>query len=111
MGDSVTPPSLVVPPCLMTIFGASGDLTKRLLLPSLYNMAATQALADKFVLLGVAREEWNDDTFREHIAASLKEFWGPDADPNVVQWLTSRSRFQQGNFDDPATFSQLKNKI
>lgn len=59
-----------VPSCLMTIFGATGDLTKRLLLPSIYNLAAVKGLPDGFQLLGVAMEDWSDDKFRDHIANS-----------------------------------------
>jgi glucose-6-phosphate 1-dehydrogenase len=64
------------PPCLMTIFGATGDLTKRLLLPSLYNLAAHKYLPENFRLLGVAVEPWDDVTFRKHIAETLPQFWG-----------------------------------
>ena len=100
-----------VPPCLMTIFGASGDLTQRLLLPSLYNLVATKVLPDGFGLLGVAREAWDDAKFRDHIATTLKQFWGPDADAGVVGWLTSRARYRQANFDDSAAFDALKTGI
>ncbi len=92
----------------MTIFGASGDLTKRLLLPSIYNLIAAKVLPDTFRLLGVAVEDWNDDIFRDHIATTLKQFWGSDADDAVVNWLTNRAKYQQGNFDDPKCFDALK---
>ncbi len=100
-----------VPGSLMTIFGASGDLTKRLLLPSIYNLVAAKVLPDTFRLLGVAVEDWNDGIFRDHIASSLKQFWGSDADDNLVSWLTSRASYQQGNFDDPKSFDSLKSHI
>ena len=100
-----------VPGSLMTIFGASGDLTKRLLLPSIYNLIAAKVLPDTFRLLGVAVEDWNDDIFRDHIASSLKQFWGSDADGEVVSWLSSRASYQQGNFDDPKSFDALKIRV
>ncbi len=103
--------SSATPPCLMTIFGASGDLTKRLLLPSIYNLAAIKVLPDSFRLLGVAMEGWNDDTFRAHVSDSLRQFWGSDADVSIVNWLTSRALYQQGNFDDPASFEVLKSRV
>jgi glucose-6-phosphate 1-dehydrogenase len=95
------------PPCLMTIFGATGDLTKRLLLPSLYNLAAHKYLPENFRLLGVAVEPWDDVTFRKHIAETLPQFWGADADAGVMEWLVSRAHYRQANFDEPASFDAL----
>jgi glucose-6-phosphate 1-dehydrogenase len=97
-----------VAPCTMTIFGATGDLTKRLLLPSLYNLVAAKVLPDSFRLLGVAVETWDDAKFRDHIATTLKQFWGADADSSLISWITQRSSYQAANFDDPASFDQLK---
>lgn len=99
------------PSCSMIIFGATGDLTKRLLLPSIYNLAAAGILPDSYRLLGIAVEDWNVDKFREHISDSLKQFWGSDADPKLVDWLSSRADYQQGNFDNPAAFEMLKGRI
>ena len=104
-------PSQSVPACLMTIFGASGDLTKRLLLPSLYNLASIKSLPEGFRLLGVAREPWADRKFQDYIAQSLKEFWGPDAASEVIESLTTRAAYLSGNFDDPGLFNSLKNTI
>ena len=100
-----------IPACLLTIFGATGDLCKRLLLPSLYNLAAARMLPDGFRLLGVAVEAWDDGKFQDHIAASLKEFWGPDVDAEAVTWLQQRASYQQGNFDDPASFAAVKSTV
>ena len=100
-----------VPACLMTIFGASGDLTKRLLLPSIYNLVASKILPDQFQLLGVAMEAWDDARFRDHIATTLKQFWGADADDALVKWLTDRAQYQQGNFTEDASFDTLNTRI
>lgn len=100
-----------VPACLFTLFGATGDLTKRLLLPSIYNLVAAKVLPDGFQLLGVAVEPWSDDQFRDHIRQSLQQFWGANADTAVVDWLASRAQYQQGNFDDAASFEALKARI
>ncbi len=108
MPDANLPP---VPGCLMTIFGASGDLTKRLLLPSIYNLVAAKVLPDSFQLLGVAMEPWDDAKFRDHIATSLKQFWGQDADQNVVDWMTSRAHYQSANFTEPASFDAVKDTV
>ena len=100
-----------VPACLMTIFGASGDLTKRLLLPSLYNLAAAKVLPDSFRLLGVAKEDWDDAKFRDHIATTLKQFWGSDVDSSVVDWLTQKASYQGANFDGADSFDKVKATI
>ena len=112
MPDSqTTPQDAPVPSALMTIFGATGDLTKRLLLPSIYNLAASKVLPDTFQLLGAAMEDWNDDKFRQHMSETLKQFWGSDADENVLSWLTQRASYQQVNFDQPDSFAALKTRI
>ena len=100
-----------VPDCLMTIFGATGDLTRRLLLPSIYNLVANKVLPDGFRLLGVAVEAWDDAKFRDHIGASLKQFWGADANNDVISWLQSRASYQSGDFGDPASFAAVKSRF
>lgn len=103
--------SVPLPSALLTIFGASGDLTKRLLLPSIYNLAAAQVLPDGFRLLGVAREDWDDARFKQHIEHSLKEFWGADVNTETVGWIVTRATYQQGNFDEAASFTVVKGKV
>ena len=99
------------PACLLTIFGATGDLTKRLLLPSLYNLIALKVLPDAFRLLGVAVEPWDDAAFRTHILETLPQFWGTEADPDILHWLTSRAFYRQANFDQPSSFDTLAQSI
>jgi hypothetical protein len=62
------------PSCTMVIFGAAGDLTKRLLLPALYNLARTELLPANFALIGVDRLEMSDDAFRQHLDAAVRAF-------------------------------------
>ncbi len=98
-------------PCLLTIFGASGDLTKRLLLPSIYNLVQSGFLDDGFCLLGVAQEDWTDDAFRDHLRQSVQQFWGADADQKTVDWLVSRAHYQTATFGESASFDKLKERI
>lgn len=111
MDQPTKPIADAVPACLLTIFGASGDLTKRLLLPSLYNLAVMKILPDSFRLLGVAMDGWDEGKFRSHIAESLKQFWGPDVAGETVDWLTSRASYTTANFNDPASFDAVKKTI
>ena len=63
-------------PCAMVIFGATGDLTKRLVMPALYNLARTKVLPEKFALIGVARAEGTAESWRDHLYDMLKSFVG-----------------------------------
>ena len=63
-------------PCTMVIFGASGDLTKRLVVPALYNLARTKVLPEKFALIGVALSERTTEGWRDHLHGMLKSFVG-----------------------------------
>ena len=95
----------------MVLFGASGDLTQRLLLPSLYNLAAAHLLPDNFAILGFAMEDWTEDKFRDHVKEALTQFWGKDAAPETVKWLQDRSFYEKGNFTEPAAFDGLRMRI
>ncbi len=99
------------PACLLVLFGATGDLTQRLLLPSLYNLAAAHLLPDNFAILGFASESWTEDKFRDHVKEALLQFWGADAAPETVGWLQERSFYESGNFTDQAAFEGLRTRI
>ena len=63
-------------PCVMVIFGAAGDLTRRKLIPALYNLAKYNLLSREFAVIGVARNPMSSDEFRAKLALDLKEFRG-----------------------------------
>src|SRR5690348_11911580 len=73
-----------VHPTTMVIFGATGDLSKRKLLPAIYNLAHEGALPEQFNLIGVSRGEMSDDEFRETARESISEFSRRDADEKVL---------------------------
>jgi len=98
-------------PCAFVIFGAAGDLTKRLLLPALYNLAAGELLPEGFAVVGVARAEMSDDEFRRHMTDALKEFAGNGIHREAFDGLIARCRHVRGDFDDPATYSRLKAEL
>jgi glucose-6-phosphate 1-dehydrogenase len=99
------------PPCVLTIFGVTGDLAKRLLFPSLYNLAAAGALPDDFRLIGVGRRDWNDQVLRKYLRDSLKLFLGGPPHARVTAWLCARIVYQKTQFDDQAGFDALGQKI
>jgi glucose-6-phosphate 1-dehydrogenase len=96
------------PPCIMVIFGAAGDLTKRKLIPALYNLRKSNLLSDNFAVIGVARAVMNDDEFRQRLNDEMREFATEDIEPKVWQWLEERLYYLSGDFDDEQTFATLK---
>jgi glucose-6-phosphate 1-dehydrogenase len=98
-------------PCAFVIFGASGDLTKRLLLPALYNLAGGGLLPDGFSIVGVARAEISADEFRRQMRAALQQFAVGRDVPRTFDPLLARCRYVRGDFDDPSTYQRLKDEL
>src|SRR5438309_2624052 len=96
------------PPCIMVIFGAAGDLTKRKLIPALYNLKEGDLLSDSFAVIGVARAELNDEEFRQRLRDDMKEFATNKVDEKVWTWLEERLYYLSGDFKDDQTFTRLK---
>ncbi|MFC5069313.1 glucose-6-phosphate dehydrogenase [Flaviflagellibacter deserti] len=99
------------PPCSFVIFGASGDLTRRLLLPALYNLAATGLLSEGFSIVGVARHDQPPEEFRLQLQDSLKEFATQAVDPETAQWLLSCVTYVSGDFDNDETYAKLGREL
>ncbi len=95
-------------PCAMVIFGVTGDLTKRKLLPALYNLAQKELLPKEFALVGVAIEDYKQDAFRDRVREDLKQFAGAEDECPFCQWLTERLYYMQGDFQDASTYGRLK---
>ena len=95
-------------PCAMVIFGASGDLTKRKLIPTLYNLAKKDLVADDFALIGFAIEPLSDDQFREMVRKDLTEFAGAPPHCKFCEWLLERLYYMSGDLRDPASYARLK---
>jgi len=98
---------LPVHPTTLVIFGASGDLAKRKLMPAIYNLAHEGALPERFNLIGCARSDWSDDEFRDQARDSIKKFSRRPADETVLDSLLARARYVSGSFDDPNLFSKV----
>ena len=94
------------------IFGAGGDLTKRLLGPSLYNLRREKRLPDNFSVIGFARTDvGGEDGFRRKMADDLAEFIGKDADKETIEWVTSRMFYVRSAFDNQPGYQELKQKL
>jgi glucose-6-phosphate 1-dehydrogenase len=102
-------------PCAMVIFGAGGDLTKRLVVPALYNLSRTKVLPKKFVLIGVDLAVGTADGWRDHLHDTLESFVGdPDAEFNVdridqAAWkrLAARMSYVQGGMTKPELYENI----
>src|SRR5947208_9171498 len=94
-------------PTTLVIFGASGDLTRRKLLPALYQLSRGQRLPARFSVIGVARSEMNDDEFRRQFHDSLKEFAGVEKADEVSGTLVRGLSYLFGEMDDPALYARL----
>ncbi len=100
------------PPCAMVIFGATGDLTRRKLLPALYRLAQQRLVASEFAILGAARHPHTDDEFRALMKDAVAEF-GPDESLDEAAWQSFAKRiyYLPGEFSNPELYQSLKTKL
>src|SRR4051812_42217309 len=98
-------------PCVMVIFGASGDLTKRKLLPALYNLRKGKLLGEHFGVIGVSRSPMSDDEFRARGSEDLQEADGGKPDGAIVDWLVKRLHYVPLDAENPASYQDLAAKI
>jgi glucose-6-phosphate 1-dehydrogenase len=94
-------------PGAMIIFGASGDLTKRKLIPALYNLFQSRYLPDDFAIVGFAVDDMTTEEYRRKLTAEVKEFSEIPVDPELWVWLEERIYYLQGDFQDPAAYQHL----
>ncbi|MEJ7861102.1 MAG: glucose-6-phosphate dehydrogenase [Pyrinomonadaceae bacterium] len=95
--------------CVMVIFGATGDLTKRKLFPALYNLAKEKFLPENFAIVGVGRQEMEIQDFRGKIIRELQEFIVGPVDKALIKWFEERTYYTGGDFDDDKKlFKDLK---
>src|SRR5262245_24390495 len=99
-------------PCTMVIFGATGDLTRRKLVPALYNIARDRLLPPGFSVVGFARRDWSDQKFREEMLAGTNEF--SRSRPVATEIWEDFARglfFAQGEFGDQAAYANLASTL
>ncbi|MGA9041808.1 MAG: glucose-6-phosphate dehydrogenase [Terriglobales bacterium] len=95
-------------PCVMVIFGAAGDLTRRKLIPALYNLAKAELLSREFAIVGIARGAMSTDDFRNKVSQDIKQFAGSEVDPDIWEWFTRRLYYITGEFNDKELYPKLK---
>jgi len=95
----------------LVIFGASGDLTRRKLLPALHTLSRGQRLPARFAVVGIGRTELSDDDFRQQFRESLREHAEITGDDDVVRSLEGRLSYICGDTADPALYEQLAERL
>jgi glucose-6-phosphate 1-dehydrogenase len=112
-------PARPADPCVMVIFGAGGDLTKRLVMPALYNLSRTHVLPEKFALIGVDLADGTAASWRDHLYEMLKSFVGNAAVESEVQqidalaWkrLADKMAYVQGDITRPDLYQKLRGAL
>ena len=99
------------PPCVLVIFGAAGDLTRRLLMPALYNLRRGKLLLDDFRIIGIARAEASDETFRHAFDAGMRDFARGVENGAEWKWLRERMFYLKGDLEDTATYRALGERV
>ena len=96
-----------VAPTALVIFGATGDLARRKLLPALYNLAHEGALPERFHLVGVSRKDKEHEDYREECEQAIRAFSRRTPDEDVLAGLLEHVKYVPGTFDDPSVYAEL----
>jgi glucose-6-phosphate 1-dehydrogenase len=106
------------PPCAMVIFGAGGDLTKRLVVPALYNLANARQLSSRFQLVGVDLAKTSAEQWKKDLTDAMQgfvvrggEFHASEIDQTAWRWLIDRISYVQGDINDPAVYTRLRDHL
>jgi glucose-6-phosphate 1-dehydrogenase len=104
--------SRIAEPCSIVFFGASGDLTKRMLIPAMYNLRLGDILPTNVAIVGFSRSQYSDDEFRTQMKSAVDEFSrsGPAKDPLWSDFAQSLF-YVTGDFDDPEAYRQLRARL
>src|SRR5258708_19510712 len=98
-------------PCSFVIFGVSGDLPHRLVIPSLYNLAATDLLPDKFCVVGIARKGTSNNALRDSLMKGLRQFATRPVDDEIAQRLLECVTSIKPNPKHPASSNPVRHHL
>ncbi len=98
-------------PCAMVIFGASGDLTKRKLIPALLNLEQGGLLSSHFSVIANARQDMSEEAYRQKLLQDVKEFVTGLSDDRLKAWIDERVFYVRGDFNDDGTYTRLNDTI
>ena len=106
-GATAALPSRTAPAATLTIFGAAGDLTKRLVVPALYHLVRAGKLPDGFSIIGVDIADQTTEVWRQHLTEMMRSFTGEAVDEQAWEWLAGRMHYVQGDITKPEAYRQL----
>jgi glucose-6-phosphate 1-dehydrogenase len=98
-------------PVTLAIFGAAGDLTKRLVVPALYNLVKGGKLPEEFTLIGIDRNDESTEAWRQNLTSMIEAFaraGGGALDGQAWSWLTQRMHYLRGDFTQAETYGRLE---
>ena len=98
-------------PCIMVIFGASGDLTGRKLIPAIYNLANSRLMPKQFGIVGVAIDPLSEDEFRRRAREDMEKEVKVSGNCALCDVIIQRMSYISGDFKDPALYQNLANKL
>ena len=98
-------------PCILVIFGASGDLTRSKLLPAIFNLTESGHLPEEFAVLGVARPQIDQDAYRTQMREQVRLVEGEPLEPDKWKRIEDRLSYVSGEFNDAALFERLKTTL
>src|SRR5579884_2537484 len=101
------------PPCVIVIFGASGDLTHRKLIPALFDLFVAGLLSKHFAVLGFSRSKMTDEEFRHTARAGLESYAADGGAINEQRWqeFSSTLHYMSGQFDQPESYEVLRRRL
>jgi glucose-6-phosphate 1-dehydrogenase len=98
-------------PCVMVIFGATGDLTKRKLIPALCNLSEDGLLPKQFAIVGFATNDYTTETFRKMLGEEIPKYAPSPIDLKTWEWLSQQTYYVRGDFQDSEAYKRLKEQI
>ena len=101
----------IASPCVMTIFGATGDLTKRKLIPALCNLAQDGLLPQQFAIVGFAGDDFTTESFRKMLGEEIPKYSPTKVEAKLWEWITERIYYVRGDFLDNEAYTRLNAQI
>src|ERR1700737_3038132 len=98
-------------PCVIVIFGATGDLTMRKLIPALCNLAQDELLSKQFAIIGFAGNDQTTESFRKTMAEEIPKYAPKQIDLKIWDWFAERIYYVKGDFGDAEAYKRLQEQI
>jgi glucose-6-phosphate 1-dehydrogenase len=111
MMKTAPPPLAKADPCVLVIFGATGDLTRRKLIPALFDLACEGCMPPSFRVLGIGRTAMTDDAFRDNMQEAMQAAKGKDFSPEPWKKFASTLSFLEGDPNDAGMYPRLAKKL